>query len=972
MNPLKSIACLAAGTVALVAMGALTFHAARNQVHTAGRVLAASSVRKPLLDYGELPLGFEPSNSQSDSRVQFLSRGRGYTLVLSRGEALLALKRASADQRPILAPGPSRHEGTRADTFLKMRLEGANSGAKPEGIDELPGRSNYLIGNDPSKWRVNVANYAGVRYEDIYPGVNLFYYGNRGRLEYDFVVAPGASTARIALGFASWSEGLASAGATVRGIDSNGDLVLAVDGSEVRFNKPIAYQLPRIIADSLVIAESGRAFSDHGHPRTIIESHWVMRPDGLVGFEMGPYDHRRPLVIDPTLAYSTFLGGSGADTGNAIAVDGAGNAYIAGATMSTDFPVLGNSPLHPCGTCAADEPTAFVSKLNSNGSALLYSTYIGGTGYGTGFFGDKAFGIAVDGQGNAYLAGGTDSVDFPVTPGAYKTNCPACSAGSTNAFVLKLNANGSALVYSTYVGGTGNSGNNGDSALAIAIDPTGDAYVTGYTFSDDFPISTGALQATCKDCANGTPVSFITKLNPDGSSLIYSTYLGGSNLYGEGGNGDIANAIAIDTAGEAFVAGEADTADFPATQGAFQHTRGQAGSSGFVARINSNATALVYATYLGGSTNGSIHALAIDGSGNAYTAGHTTSADFPYTGGAYQTACSGACDDAFVAKLNPEGSALVFSTFLGGTDTDNANAIAVDANGNSYVTGETRSSDFPHTSDAAQSLCDQTSAACSGDAFLTEVNATGSELLYSTFLGGSGEDAGLGIALDASPNVYLAGSTVSANFPVSSNAFQKSCGGNCMRASSNDPVPTDAFIAKFGTADAAGTLGLAIAPGSSSSATVAAGSTASYTLTIGGAGFTGTASLSCSGAPANSTCSVPGAASVSAAKASTVQVSVTTMGCSTAALQRPVTAPLVAGTTVMGLIFLPWRIRRKARLQWLALALAAGLITFTGCGGAASRVTGECQRTPTGTNTLTVTATAGSLVESTELSLTVQ
>jgi hypothetical protein len=1028
-------------------------------------------------------LSFGPAAEQSKGRVQFISRGSGYTLMLASDEALLALKSRFLDPTPASIDRTRYRGQTNRAPVLDMRLSGADPEARSEGIDELPGKSNYLIGNDLSQWKLNLANYGAVRYDAIYPGVNLFYYGNQGRLEYDFVVAPGASAAPVAWSFASRSKGSTSTSTVNHRIDANGDLVLTIDSAEIRFNKPIAYQLPREVPASLVMAQSGRTFSMDGRPRTLVESRWVLRPGGLVGFETGAYDHSRALVIDPTLVYSTFLGGSSEDVGTGVAVDSSGSAYITGSTFSTDFPMAGHGPQNQCMDCAATEPNVFISKLTADGSALVYSTYIGGTGYGTDYQGDAGYGIAVDSQGNAFVAGATDSADFPVTPGAFKTTCPSCKAGSSNAFVLKLNASGSSLLYSTYLGGTGNSGGNGDGALAIAIDSTGDAFVTGYALSNDFPLSTGALQTSCKSCSGGTAVSFVTKISPDGSSYFYSTFLGGSNLYGDGATGDIANSIAVDASGDVFVAGEAHTFDFPVTTGAFQTSRGLAGSLGFVAKINGDATALVYATYLGGSTNGSISSLAIDASGNAYVAGNTSSPDFPSTQGAYQAACSGVCDDAFVTKLNPQGSALAFSTFLGGTGSDKAFGIAVDSKGNSYVTGETSSSDFPHTSDAVQSLCDQSSARCNGDVFLTEVNPSGTDLVYSTFLGGDGEDTGQAIALDSSDNVYLTGSTLSANFPVSSNPFQKNCGANCKRASLDDPLARDAFIAKIGTAASAGApsvtlaptsiafgnqavgkpsspqsatftntgtvaltslaititgansgdfsqtntcgttlaagawcsigvtfnpaasgsraasiqvsdnaaskpqtlalsgtgtsaLGLAIASGSSSSATIPAGSTAPYSLSLGGAGYGGTVALNCSGAPQKSTCSVPASVIVSAATASTVQVSVSTTASSLAQLERPIGVPLALGTSALALLLLPRRIRRHVPLRILGLVvIAAAALSLSGCGGLGRLVgtgTGGQKGTPSGDYTLTVTASGGSLTESTQLTLHVQ
>jgi hypothetical protein len=807
MNPLRLAAYINAGTVVLVALGTFMFHEVRNRPSPRAITPTANSGRMPLQHYGELPISFEPNAGQSDGRVQFLSRGHGYTLMLSGSEALLALKPR------VSTTGFRSGRNTHPAPVLTMRLAGANSRAMSAGVDELPGKSNYLIGNNPSRWKMNLANYGAVRYEGIYPGINLFYYGNQGRLEYDFVVAPGASISSIAWSFAS--RGSVAPSSAVRRVDANGDLVLGIDGSEIRFSKPTAYQLPREVPDSLVMAKSGRTFSADGLQRTMVESRWVMRPGGLVGFEIGAYDPGHPLVIDPSLVYSTYLGGSGLDQASAIAVDSSGNAYVTGGTISSDFPKTGNAPQTICMDCAAGEPTVFVSKLNADGSALLYSTYLGGTGYGTGFYGDRAEGIAVDAGGNAYLSGVTDSGDFPVTPGALKTVCPSCRAGSTNAFILKLNTTGSALVFSTYLGGSGNVGGIGDWAHALAVDANGDVYVTGQTMSADFPTTSGSFQSVCKDCSGGTGVAFVSKLKADGSALLYSTMLGGTNIYGGGGGGDQGFAIAVDASGNAFVAGQAQTRDFPTTPSAFQPVN-NAGTAGFVTKLNAGGSALIFSTLLSGSANDGVQSIAIDTTGNVYAAGTATSANFPITPGAFQSVCQN-CDPlgysvGFISKLKADGSALIFSTFLGGSNGDQLNGLAIDSNGNSYVAGKTASSDFPITADARQTQCGQSTARCNGDAFITEMNASGSGLIYSTYLGGIGEDAATALALDSSNSIYLAGYTFSTNFPVTSGAFQPACGGNCTRLSASDPIPYDAFVAKFGAATSAPAPKVTLAP----------------------------------------------------------------------------------------------------------------------------------------------------------------
>ena len=585
--------------------------------------------------YGKLPLSFEANQGQTDSRVNFLSRGSGYTLFLSPTEAVLALRKPSAPE-----VGKVENNGDAEEAVLRMKLVGANPSPRVSGLEELPSRSNYFIGNDPKNWRTNVPHYAKVQYKDVYPGVDLVYYGNQRQLEYDLVVAPGTDPGAIQLAFEG-EENLE--------IDAQGDLVLDSAGGQVRLHKPLVYQQVEGV-------------------RREISGSYVLTGVRQVGFRVGAYDAGKPLVIDPVLSYSTYLGGIG--VGFAIAVDASGNAYVTGFTGSTDFPTA--SPIQPTFGGGGD---AFVMKLNAAGNDLVYSTYLGGSGTDTGN------GIAVDSSGNAYVTGRTDSTDFPTASPIQ----PAHGGGTPfrDAFVTKLNAAGSALVYSTYLGGSGREEGN-----EIGVDAAGNAYVTGFTFSTDFPTASPIQPALGSSFEVD---AFVTKLNATGSALVYSTYLGGSRS--ENGND-----IAVDASGNAYVTGFTRSTDFPTVSPIQAANAG--GLDVFVTKLNAAGNALVYSTYLGGSGNefgqlGDVGAgIAVDASGNAYVTGVTDSLDFP-TASPIQPTFGGGGDDVFAAKLNAAGNALVYSTYLGGSGRDSGFDMAVDASGNAYVTGNTASIDFP-------------------------------------------------------------------------------------------------------------------------------------------------------------------------------------------------------------------------------------------------------------------------------------
>ncbi len=706
-----------------------------------------SSKRQFVERYGKLPLSFEANAGQADKSVKFLSRGSGYGIYLTGDEAVLALRRAGCKGAPASEvaaantfsarpPQPRSEAGcVQGADVVRMRLAAASSStAPPVGEEQLPGTANYFIGNDRDKWRTSVPTYAKVRYSRVYPGVDLVYYGKQRQLEYDFVVAPGADPTVIRLQFAG-AKGLR--------LEADGNLAVSAEDEAMTFHKPTVYQ--EVDGKRRAVAGSYALLAGH-----------------MVAFHLGSYDSRRPLVIDPVLEYSTYVGGSGYDSAGAISVDGAGNVYLAGETTSNNFPAT-KGAIQTTNQASNSGPNAFVTKLNATGTALVYSTYLGGD------YPAAASGLAVDRSGNAYVTG-SGCVDFPVTKGAFQTTCKAVGEYGSNGFVAKLNPTGTELVYSTYLGGSGNEESNGDQANGIAVDGSGHAYVTGRTTSGDFPVTKGAFQTNSNPWAN----AFVTKLNPTGSALVYSTYLSGSGIcytatYCEG---DVGYGLAVDDFGNAYVAGQAYSSDFPVTPGAFQtknNTYAGNGPNAFITKLNPEGTDLVYSTYLGGIYFDGATAIAVDNSGEAYVTGLAQSANFPVTKGAYQTKNRQAPDvpNAFVTKFSADGSTLEYSTLLGGPNGDSAFALAIDSWGNAYVTGTAFSSNFPVTPGAFQPTNRGDS-----NAFLTMLNPAGSKLLYSTYLGGSRSDGASSLAMLADGRVFVAGTALSTDFPVTRGAFQ--------------------------------------------------------------------------------------------------------------------------------------------------------------------------------------------------------
>lgn len=674
--------------------------------------------------YGHLPLLFEKNLGQTAPAVQYLARGAGYSLFLAGDEAVLSLQ---AHIPTATAPHSKGSDGLqrlpdssdaaqiRTVSIVRAQLVGANPATQPQAEDALPGHSNYLTGSSVASWHSDVAQYARLRYHDIYDGIDLVYYGNQGQLEYDFVVAPGASTDRIRLRY----RGIDSAS-----IDAGGDLHLHNAGGELVEHKPRIYQ-----------TRDGRLDTVDGRFRIVHDQQAIE-----VAFEVGDYDRARPLIIDPVLSYAGFLGGSSNEQGLSIAVDSSGAAYVTGFTPSADFPTTSGASQ----TGYAGNTDAFVSKISADGSTLVYSTYLGGGQS------DAAYGLAVDSGGQAYVVGYTSSADFPTTAGAFQTSL----LGSQNAFVSKLSADGGSLVYSTYLGGTAI-----EQARSVAVDNTGAAYITGYTSSTDFPTTAGAFQAAL----TGTADAFASKLSADGGHLVYSTYLGGTSSQQAFG-------IAIDGAGAAYVIGETTSSDFPTTSGAYQTSLGGS-TDAFISKISANGHSLVYSTYLGGAGSEVGLGIALDSHGSAYVTGYTLAGGFPTTPNSFQPTANNN-QHGFVTKFSADGSSLVYSSYLGGTLAQISQSIGVDSTGAAYVTGPTNSVDFPAIGTQFQSA-----PAAAIFSFVCKFSVDGSSLTYSALLGGSTLDWTYGIAVSPGGSAYVTGYTESSDFPATSAAFGTSLGG---------------------------------------------------------------------------------------------------------------------------------------------------------------------------------------------------
>ncbi|WP_052807314.1 DUF7948 domain-containing protein [Risungbinella massiliensis] len=680
--------------------------------------------------YGKLPLSFIPNKGQKEARVQYYTQSKGFQCHFMTNEVLLTFFESSTEtpqtnlSEPYLIQQLAQPQMERKikGITLALRFIHANPQVKIEAREKTDGKVHYLNRKDSGNWQTDLSIYKEVVYRQLWPGVDLVFKGENGKLKYDLIVQPGADLNQIQFAYVGGDE---------IELDQQGNLQVSTPYGVYQEQKPISYQ-------------------EVAGERKEVNSQFQLVGDRVFGFALGTdYDPNFPLVIDPTLGYSTLLGGSSDDLAFGIDIDLIGNAYVTGSTLSTNFPFTPGA----FDTTYNGNGDAFVTKLNTLGNALVYSTFIGGSGV------DQALAIAVDNFGQAYITGSTNSTDFPFTVGAVDTS----PNGGFDAFVTKLNIFGNALVYSTYLGGSGE-----DVGRGIAVDLFGNAYVTGRTNSTNFPFTPGAFSTT----NSGGTDAFVTKINPSGSALVYSTYLGGVG-------GDEARAIAVDQFGNAYVAG-ITAAPFPVTPGAFDTTP-NGGTDGFVSKLNPSGSALVYSTYLGGNANDSIDGIAVDQAGNAYVTGGTNSNDFPVTEFAYDVVFNG-FSDAFVTKLNPQGTALLYSTYLGGGGTDFGISIAVDAFGHAYVTGTTGSENFPTTPNAFDVTYNG-----SGDVFIARINTNvlspNDSLVSSSYVGGTGFDTATGIAVNLFGQVFISGATspsLGANpvpFPTTPNAFDRTFNG---------------------------------------------------------------------------------------------------------------------------------------------------------------------------------------------------
>ncbi len=1006
--------------------------------------------------YGRQPMQFEANQGQTDSRVKYLSHGPGYTLFLTNNEAVLSLAKG-------VAPAAKKAAAESQQAILRMKLEGGNASPQVSAGNPLPTHVNYFIGNDPSKWHSNIPTYSQVAYRGVYPGVDEIFYGNQQQLEYDFVVAPGADPGQIAMRLD---------GARRISAQPDGSLKIAAGGGAVELRAPVIYQ------------------TSHGQ-RTLVAGGYDLVSKNEIRFRVKDYDHSRQLVIDPELAYSTFLGGSSEDQGLAGTIDSSGDLFVAGFTTSTDFPLV--NAFQSTNTGAPNgNSVAFVSELIAAGNNLVFSTYLGGSGIPGGnggpATGDEALGIAVDNNtGNVYVAGQTFSTDFPITSNAYQTINGGGSVGAQTSFLTVLNSGGTGLVYSTYLGGS--SGDTAFSVSTVTISNQPFAYIAGATASGNFP----TINAPEPTFVSPTFEGFLSKININTAGvngLVFSTFIGGTGNSGNG-DGDEVFGVKADSSGNAYVVGHTSSVDLPVTPGVFQSTL-LGFFNDFAGKLNTTGPTFTYLTYVGGSTADEATSVAVNSSGDSFFVGDTFSTNYPVTSGAFQTSNNGAGNgvtNAFMTELNPTATGLVYSSYLGGSGNGNVGAgdiafgVALDSSGDAYATGQTFSSNFP-----LSSAIQNTNGALGNNesnVFISEFNPNGSALLFSTYLGGNGGgsnspnagDTGWGIAVDSTNAIYVAGTTGSPNFPLEL-PFQSGIGGlddaflakisqasGTVTASPNpvtiyspaqDTVASQPVTLTNGTADtviigsisitgtnkadfttsssdtctvggsgiasegtcvstinytpstanpetavltytftgadaptplvvqlngAVGAFTVTVNPGT---ITVTAGSPGTSTMMVqpGSQGFSGTVTLACTGAPSGATCSIsPSSVTLTGAGAqpATVSINTTAPGLVLPASKPSHPAPLLpvalmamAALLGMGLAISRWQPRllpagnRAVALLVLVFALLL-MGVMTACGNSSGG-----GGTPSGTYSLTLTGTAGNLAPTTTLTLVVQ
>ena len=698
----------------VVLLGATVLQAATRDKHAGAPSIA-----------GRLPLAFEANQGQQDPSVRFLARGPSYNLYFSRETLALALQ-------------DEAHMGDQAKNYqakgaiITIDLFHANPAVRVVGLNELSEKTNYFIGNDPTNWRTGIQTYARVKYEDVYSGIDLIFYGKGDKVEYDFVVKPGAHPRDISL-LIHGSEAVS--------IDHDGSLIIRTQAGPLRFRRPVLYQ-------------------EIAQRRTHVDGRFVVSETSsqegrqfFVSFHVGAYDRARQLVIDPILDYSTYLGGSGSDYTGGMARDSLGNTYVVGTTTSLDFPVTAGVKQRKCaGTSCQD---IFIAKLNPTGSGLIYATYLGGSAA------DIGVSIATDSSGNAYITGATQSTDFPTTVGALKRTCGG-TCFNRDAFVAKLNSTGSALVYSTYLGGS-----DEDFAGSIRV-LNGNAYVSGFSGSTDFPTTAGAYKTQLE----GQGSSFVAQLNSTGKALVFSTFVGEVDLQ------DAAPALALDSNGNSYLLGDTLSSNYPVSAGSF-HTplESNLNSNLYITKLNPTGTALVFSALIGGA--GPSGGISTDGIGNIYFA--AAAGDFfPVTPNAIEQSCpilitNGNSNGILIRKLSADGTHLLAA---GHVCPDRAwpSPVGFDAAGNLITAGYTDSPLVPTTVNAFQksirNIC------CFSDGFIMRLTPDATMLTYSTYLGGNSADAISAFITDSTRDLYLVGGTSSTNFPTV-NAFQPAlAGGN--------------------------------------------------------------------------------------------------------------------------------------------------------------------------------------------------
>jgi len=707
------------------------------------------SVRGPLQS---APLVFIENVGQFDEQARFQVRGSNATVHLTDDAVWLTLvEKPSLTQAPspnlqggatpLPTPESAREVGdegqSRQGVNLKFSFLGANRDPQLEPFNPLDLHLSYFLSSDSANWRADVPTWGGVRYRDLYPGVDLEMIGEDGGWRWRLMARPGAHLDVVRLQVE---------GAETVTVDSSG----------------------RLRMQTAVGSLTGPALTaQHGHlpTRPVIAGNTVRfapSPQGAARPATVPMESATSVGGSGELVYSTFLGGNGFDAGNAIAAGSDGTAYVAGETYSTDFPTTPGA----FDTALDGSRDIFVTNLQSDGNTPAFSTFLGGDSD------DRGYAIALDDTGSVYLVGSSSSSDFPITAGAYGT----VHKGGEDVVVVKLNATGSALLYSTYLGG-----GLDDLGLGLAVDGAGAVYIAGHTASPGFPTTPDAFDTSW---GGGYPYcdAFVTKLDPAGTALEYSTFLGGT---GE----DYANNIAVDSSGSAYVVGWTNSKYFPATPGSFGTIRTKS-SDAFVAKLNGSGSDLIYSGLLGGSQDDQGQGIAVDGLGAAYLTGQTSSVNFPVTPGAYQIIkpTPGGVWDGFVAKVSSDGATLIYSTYLGGSisncetpGTHRECVIALDASGVACVVGRTLSADFPTTPDGFDVTYNGNE-----DGFVAALSPDGSSLVYGSFIGGASSDQALAVALDTTGLAYVSGRTDSSDFPTSTGAFDGSYSGG-----------GDAFVAKL-------------------------------------------------------------------------------------------------------------------------------------------------------------------------------